>query len=102
MTPLGSEAFASQDVVRPAAVLSESAAKLILAGLADDDVHAGGHWWTRVGTWRRFETPWAPGAREPDDAFRHAGLTLQDCPRAQLEAPPRPFSSLMRDGGPPR
>ena len=119
------EEFASQEVIRPAAVLSEVHAKLILNGLATDDVNHGGHWWTRVGTWRRFETPWAPGATQPgdaihlgtiscvydsparycvtvfrvsmtsyglrhgwtteslcDDAFRHAGLTLADCPRA--------------------
>jgi hypothetical protein len=26
-----------------------------------------------------------------DDAFRHGGLTLESCPRADLAAPPRPF-----------
>ncbi len=134
--------FASQEVIRPAAVLSEVHARLILLGLATDDVQAGGHWWTRVGTWRRYESPWAPGAEEPgdavhvgtlscvydsparycvtvfrvsmtsyglrqgwtsqslcDEAFGHAGLTLADCPRASLAAPPRPFSELSRDGG---
>ena len=139
------EEFASQEVIRPAAVLSEVHAKLILNGLATDDVNHGGHWWTRVGTWRRFETPWAPGSTQPgdavhlgtiscvydsparycvtvfrvsmtsyglkhgwtteslcDDAFRHAGLTLADCPRAALAAPPRPFSMARRDVGAPR
>jgi hypothetical protein len=134
--------FASQEVIRPAAVLSEVHARLILLGLATDDVQSGGHWWTRVGTWRRYESPWAPGAGEPgdavhvgtlscvydsparycvtvfrvsmtayglrqgwttqslcDEAFGHAGLTLADCPRASLAAPPRPFSELTRDGG---
>ncbi len=66
------EEFASQEVIRPAAVLSEVHAKLILNGLATDDVNHGGHWWTRVGTWRRFETPWAPGATQPGDAV-HLG-----------------------------
>jgi hypothetical protein len=129
--------FASQEVIRPAAVLSEMAAREILKGLAADDVRDGGHWWTRVGTWRRYESPWAEGADEPgdavhigtissvydsparycvtvfrvsmtayglrqgwttgslcDEAFGHAGLTLDGCPRATLAAPPRPFSEM--------
>jgi len=137
--------FTSQEVIRPAAVLSEVHARMILTGLATDDVQSGGHWWTRVGTWRRYASPWAPGADEPgdavhigtmstvydsparycvtvfrasltayglrqgwtteslcNDAFQHAGLTLADCPRAALNAPPRPFSALMRDTGVPR
>jgi hypothetical protein len=61
------EEFASQDVIRPAAVLSETHARLILAGLATDDVQRGGQWWTRVGTWRRYDAPWAPGADGPGD-----------------------------------
>jgi hypothetical protein len=143
--PSPAEEFASQEVIRPACVLSEVHAKLILQGLATDDVQAGGHWWTRVGTWRRYETPWAPGSNQPgeavhlgtiscvydsparycvtvfrvsmtsyglrhgwtteslcDDAFRYAGITLADCPRAALNAPPRPFTGLMRDMGVPR
>ena len=131
--------FASQEVIRPAAVLSEGATRLILQGLTGDDVQSGGHWWTRVGTWRRYESPWAPGADEAgpvphlgtiscvydsparycvtvfrvamtahglrqgwsveslcDDAFRHAGLTLADCPRAALAPPPPPFAQLQR------
>jgi hypothetical protein len=139
------EEFASQDVIRPAAVLSESNARLILSGLAKDDVQSGGFWWTRVGTWRRYAQPWKPGADDPgeavhigtiscvydsparfcvtvfrvsltsyglragwtteavcNDAFRHAGLTLRDCPRASLTPPPKPFSEQARDTGPPR
>lgn len=141
--PQPSAEFASQEVIRPAAVLSEQAAKAILQGLALDDVRTGGHWWARVGTWRRYSSAWAPGADQPgdavhvgsiscvydsparycvtvfrvsmtayglglgwtteslcDDAFRHAGLTLSDCPRASLAAPPRPFNQLRRDAGP--
>jgi len=64
--------FALQEVIRPAAVLSEGATRLILQGLAADDVLAGGHWWTRVGIWRRYATPWASGAQEPGDAV-HIG-----------------------------
>ena len=129
------EEFASQEVIRPAAVLSETHARLILAGLAADDVQSGGLWWTRVGTWRRYDAPWPDGAAGPDvdvthigtlscvydsparfcvtvfrvsmtsygldqgwtteslcdEAFSHAGLTLADCPRATLAAPPPRF-----------
>jgi len=47
---VASTEFASSEVIRPAAVLSDSHARLILAGLAADDVQAGGHWWdTRRG-----------------------------------------------------
>lgn len=64
--------FATQEVIRPAAVLSERHTRFILQGLAEDDVRAGGHWWIRVGTWRRYESPWAVGADEPGDAL-HVG-----------------------------
>jgi hypothetical protein len=137
--------FAAQEVIRPAAVLSEAHARLILTGLASDDVQAGGYWWTRVGTWRRYTQPWKPGADDPgdavhigtiscvydsparfcvtvfrvsmtsyglragwtteqlcNDAFKHAGLTLTDCPRASLAPPPKPFSEMARDVGPAR
>ena len=137
--------FASQEVIRPAAVLSDVHARLILEGLAQDDVKAGGHWWVRVGTWRRYQSPWTSGDSEPgdavhvgtiscvydsparycvtvfrvsmtaygvregwttdslcDDAFQHAGLTLANCPRAALAAPPQPFGQMKRDTGPAR
>jgi hypothetical protein len=134
--------LASQEVIRPAAILSETHARLILQGLAANDVRAGGLWLTRVGSWRRYATPWEPGAPAPgaaphigtlsvvydsptrycvtvfrasltayglrqgwttsllcDEAFSHAGLTLADCPRAALAAPPRPFHELSRSAG---
>ena len=140
MTAPGQNDFASQEVIRPAAVLSEGHARMILQGLADDDVREGGHWWTRVGTWRRYESPWAEGADAPgeavhigtissvydspsrycvtifrvsltayglrkgwttaslcDDALRHAGLTLDECPRAHLMPTPKPFTQAERD-----
>ena len=136
------EPFVSQEVIRPAAVLSETHAKMILTGLAEDDVTRGGLWWTRVGSWRRYSTPWPDGADEPgeaqhigtiscvydsparycvtvfrvsmtdvglqhgwstaslcDEAFRHAGLTLADCPRATMTSVPPAFSTLQRDNG---
>ncbi|MCU1603150.1 MAG: hypothetical protein JWO22_3859 [Frankiales bacterium] len=72
MTAPGQNDFASQEVIRPAAVLSEADARQILRGLAEDDVRNGGHWWTRVGTWRRYDAPWVEGADEPGDAV-HIG-----------------------------
>jgi hypothetical protein len=50
----------------------EEAARLILAGLAEDDVHSGGHWWTTTGVWRRYDRPWAQGSDEPGEAV-HLG-----------------------------
>lgn len=138
--------IATQEVIRPAAVLSEAHARLILAGLGSDDVRAGGHWWVSVGSWRRYTKAWLPGPLDNpgdaihlgtiscvydtparfcvtvfrvsltadavrqgwtvdalcDEAFRHANLTLRDCPRASLNPPPRPFDPRARDGGPPR
>lgn len=128
------ENFVTSEVIRPAAVLLELAARQILEALADDDVRRGGHWWTQPGVWRRYDRPWPDGANEPgdavhlgtiscvydspqrysvtifrasmtpegigqgwnvddlcNDALRHAGLTLESCPRAQLAPPPRPF-----------
>ena len=38
---------------------------LILAGLATHDVRRGGLWWSRVGTWRRYATPWITERRRP-------------------------------------
>lgn len=70
--PMPIDDFASQEVIRPAAVLSETHARLILQGLARNDVLNGGLWWTRVGTWRRYASPWAPGAQEPGEAV-HIG-----------------------------
>ena len=63
-----SDEFASQEVIRPSAVLSETHARLILAGLGADDVRSGGHWWTRVGVWRRYEAAWPENADGPGDA----------------------------------
>lgn len=128
------EEFATSEVIRPAAVLMETAAREILAGLASDDVRSDGHWLTSPGVWERYDRPWAAGGSEPgdavhlgtirsvydspqryavtifrasvtpdgieqgwnveslcDDALRHAGLTLTNCPRAELTPPPAPF-----------
>lgn len=63
-----SDEFASQEVIRPSAVLSETHARLILSGLAANDVRNGGLWWTRVGVWRRYDAPWPGAADGPGDS----------------------------------
>jgi hypothetical protein len=64
--------FAATEVIRPAAVLMEEAAKRILNGLAEDNVHSGGHWWTTTGVWRRYDASWPEDTEEPGRA-QHLG-----------------------------
>jgi hypothetical protein len=132
-----------QTVIRPAAVLPEHAARLILPALERLDVSRGGVWLTTPTLWQRYDRPWdgplgSHGTSELvgsiavvygtptrssitvyraavtevgvaagwttdslcDEAFGYAGLTLANCPRAALAAPPArdPFhsSSLSR------
>lgn len=137
--------FATTEVIRPAAVLMEEAARQILVGLAEDDVRDGGRWLTSPGVWERYDRPWPNGSREPgpslhlgtirsiydsphrysvtifrasitaegldlewtvdtlcDDALKHAGLTLAECPRATFIPPPLPFrpEGPVREVGP--
>lgn len=132
--------FATTEVIRPAAVLMEAAARDILAGLAEDDVREGGKWLTSPGVWQRYDRHWPPGSRDPgpakhlgtirsiydspqrysvtifrasitpeglaqgwtveslcDDALKHAGFTLADCPRASLHPIPQPFPGGGQD-----
>ncbi len=56
-----SSAFVSIEVIRPAALLSEQATRLILGGLESDDVRNGGRWLARPGIWQRFLEPWPAG-----------------------------------------
>jgi hypothetical protein len=49
------------EVIRPAAVLPESAARDALVEMALRDVNAGGRWHARPGNWRRYDRSW-PGA----------------------------------------
>lgn len=64
--PGAAQAFASVEVIRPAALLSEQATRLILAGLAADDVRNGGLWHARPGIWQRFSAPWPAGPAPTD------------------------------------
>jgi len=48
------------EVIRPAAVLPEAAARTVLVELALRDVNAGGRWHARPSDWRRYDREW-PG-----------------------------------------
>ncbi len=55
------------EVIRPAAIVSEEAARRILVELALNDVQRGGVWSSDPSRWARFDKPWTgPGA--PGDA----------------------------------
>ncbi len=113
------EDFAVSEVIRPAAVLSETAARRVLGALALDP-----RWEVTPGVWLRndtagthlgtlscvYDTPsrysvtvfrasittdgvtqaWTV-ERLCDEAFGHADLTLAEVPRADLLPPPPPF-----------
>lgn len=46
------------EVIRPAAVLPETAARLVLAELMHRDVRNDGHWLAEPALWRRYDRPW--------------------------------------------
>lgn len=50
--------FIVTEVIRPAAVLPETAARSILADLALRDVRAEGQWLADPSTWQRYDRPW--------------------------------------------
>jgi hypothetical protein len=120
-----------QTIIRPAAVLPEHAAQLILPALQRQDVTSGGVWNTTPTLWQRYDRPWDGPLASPgssvligsiavvygtptrssitvyraavtedavaagwtteslcNEAFGYAGLTLANCPRAALSAPP--------------
>ena len=123
------------EVIRPAAVLPEEAARVVLVELAHRDVRSGGAWASSPTLWQRYTGPWnGAGGATPgeamllgslqvtygsptryaitiyratvtthgatagwtvealcDEALGYAGLTLADCPRADLKPPPKPF-----------
>jgi hypothetical protein len=56
---------AISEVIRPAAVLPEEAARAVLAELALRDVRAGGVWLADPTSWRRYTGPWTD-ADDPD------------------------------------
>jgi hypothetical protein len=46
------------EVIRPAAILDEEAARAVLAELSLDDARAGGLWVAEPTSWRRYDRPW--------------------------------------------
>jgi hypothetical protein len=121
------------EVIRPAAVVPEAAARAILKRMALLNIYTGGLWLAELNRWVRYDHTWsAPG--DPgnahrlgtlkitygsprkyeitiyqvmitqigadsgctmqslcDEALGFGDLTLADCPRAALSAPPKPF-----------
>jgi hypothetical protein len=54
-------------VIRPAAVLPESAARDVLVELALRDVNGGGTWWSSPVLWQRYDRPFnGPGGSAGD------------------------------------
>jgi hypothetical protein len=65
MELLASEVYgdvAVSEVIRPAAVLPETAARQVLVELAVQDVRSGGCWSSSPTLWQRYDRPWdGPG-----------------------------------------
>jgi hypothetical protein len=55
------------EVIRPAAILPEAAARTVLVELAMHDVRGQGLWHAQPTLWRRFDRPW-DGVDEPGTA----------------------------------
>lgn len=121
------------EVIRPSAILPESAARVVLVELAVRDARNGGYWTSSPVLWQRWDGPWdstdsagaakllgtlqvtygtptkyaitvyratitQAGAAQGwtvqalcDEALGFGGLSLADCPRADLAPPPKPF-----------
>jgi hypothetical protein len=121
-------------VIRPAAIVPEEAARAVLVELALRDVQNGGVWQSEPQLWSLYDRPWHgydnPAGAEligsiqvaygtptkyeitiyrvtvtrfgtengwtvdslTDAALEFGGLTLAECPRATLMAPPKPFT----------
>ena len=71
------EDVAVTEVIRPAAVLPEEAARHVLVELAHRDVRSGGHWASSPTLWQRYDRPWNPaGAASPGDALLIGSLQV--------------------------
>jgi hypothetical protein len=64
---------AVSEIIRPAAVLPENAARLVLAELMHRDVRNGGPWLAEPALWRRYDRDWING----DEASANLIGTLQ-------------------------
>jgi hypothetical protein len=61
------------EVIRPAAVLSETNARLVVSALQTNDVRQGGRWYAEPGCWRLYESPWAGDHESAVDKERLIG-----------------------------
>jgi len=61
------------EVIRPAAVLSETNARVVLSALQGNDVRQGGRWHAEPGCWRLYESPWASESESAADKERLIG-----------------------------
>jgi len=64
------------EVIRPAAVVPEEAARAVLMQLALRDVRIGGVWDSEPALWRRFDRPWSNGQHDATDPSQLLG-TIQ-------------------------
>ena len=55
------------EVIRPAAILPEAAARAALVEMAMQDVHGNGRWDAQPTIWRRYDRPW-DGLDDPGSA----------------------------------
>lgn len=63
------------EVIRPAAIMPESAARAVLSELAMRDARAGGVWHTTPTLWRRYDRPWTT-AEDPGFALLMGSLQV--------------------------
>ena len=62
--------IAVTEVIRPAAVLPENAARTLLVELAHLDVRSGGRWASSPSLWERYDRPWTgAGGLTPGEAL---------------------------------
>ena len=65
------------EVIRPAAVLPEEAARVVLVELAYRDVRSGGCWSSSPTLWQRYDSPWnGAGRAVPGDSVLLGSLQV--------------------------
>ncbi|MCW2713628.1 MAG: hypothetical protein JWN88_675 [Frankiales bacterium] len=68
---------AISEVIRPAAVLPEQAARVVLVELAYRDVRSGGCWSSSPTLWQRYDRPWnGVGMAAPGDSLLLGSLQV--------------------------
>lgn len=78
------------EVIRPAAVIPEEAARSVLMQLALRDVRIGGVWDVEPNVWRRFDQPWET------EAVDHGGSELMGTIQIAYGVPTRYEITLFR------